>query len=145
MTRPGKIPLRDSNSEPSAFGKDALTTRPTRQLSLCRICTVSGRIVSTRVPLDVRQANLCETRSSRNSPLFVSADRLVGLVVKASASRAVDLGFESRLRQDFSWVEAYQWPKNWHSSGYHARRLALQGQCWDWLVRCQYTVAGWDG
>ena len=29
-------------------------------------------------------------------------DRLVGLVVKASASRAEDPGFESRLRQDFS-------------------------------------------
>ena len=29
-------------------------------------------------------------------------DRLVGLVVKASASRAEDPGFESRLRRDFS-------------------------------------------
>ena len=35
-------------------------------------------------------------------------DRLVGLVVKASASRAEDLGFESRLRWDFSGVESYQ-------------------------------------
>ena len=31
-------------------------------------------------------------------------DRLVGLVVKASASRAEDPGFESRLRRDFSRV-----------------------------------------
>ena len=31
-----------------------------------------------------------------------SADRLVGLVVKASASGVEDLGFESRLRRDFS-------------------------------------------
>ena len=30
-------------------------------------------------------------------------ERLVGLVVKASASRTEDPGFESRLRQDFSW------------------------------------------
>ena len=30
------------------------------------------------------------------------ADRLVGLVVMASASRAEDPGFESRLRRDFS-------------------------------------------
>ena len=30
-------------------------------------------------------------------------------------------------------------------SGYPARHLALQGQCWDWLVRCQYTVTGWGG
>ena len=31
-----------------------------------------------------------------------SADRLVGLVVKVSASRAEDPDFESRLRRDFS-------------------------------------------
>ena len=48
-----------------------------------------------------------------------------GLVVKASASRAEGLGFESRLRWDFFGVESYQWLKNWHSSGYPARRLAL--------------------
>ena len=84
-------------------------------------------------------------------------DRFVGLVVKASASRAEDPGFESRLRRDFSGVESYQWLaycpsfflyvrptfvsvcilscqlslllfswlKNWHSSGYPARRLTL--------------------
>ena len=43
-------------------------------------------------------------------------DRLVGLVVKASASRAEDPGFDSRLRRDFSGVESYQRLKNWHSS-----------------------------
>ena len=40
------------------------------------------------------------------STLFL--DRLDGLVVKASASRAEDPGFESRLRRDFSGVESYQ-------------------------------------
>ena len=35
-------------------------------------------------------------------------DRLVDLVVKASASRAEDPGFESRLRRDFFGVESYQ-------------------------------------
>ena len=35
-------------------------------------------------------------------------DRLVGLVVKASVSRAEDPGFESRLFRDFSGVESYQ-------------------------------------
>ena len=35
-------------------------------------------------------------------------DRLVGLVVKVSASRAKDPGFESRLRRDFFGVESYQ-------------------------------------
>ena len=35
------------------------------------------------------------------------ADLLVGLVVKASASRPEDPGFESRLRRDFFGVESY--------------------------------------
>ena len=35
-------------------------------------------------------------------------DRLVGLVVKAYASRAEDPGYESRLRRDFFGVESYQ-------------------------------------
>ena len=39
---------------------------------------------------------------------WLIADRLVGLVVKASASRAEDPGFESRLRRDFSGMESYQ-------------------------------------
>ena len=56
---------------------------------------------------------------------FPTSDRLVGLVVEASASRAEDPGFESRLRRDFFGVESYQWLKNWHSSGYPARSLAL--------------------
>ena len=41
-------------------------------------------------------------------PFSVSVYRLVGLVVKASASRAEDPGFESRLRRDFFGVESYQ-------------------------------------
>ena len=39
--------------------------------------------------------------------LFV-AHRLVGLVAKASASRAEDPGFESRLLRVFFGVESYQ-------------------------------------
>ena len=35
--------------------------------------------------------------------LYHSGHRLVGLVVKASTSRAEDPGFESHLRWDFSW------------------------------------------
>ena len=70
-------------------------------------------------------------------------DRLVGLVVKASSSRAEGPGFESCWRWDFFGVESNQWLKNWHSSGYPARRLALWGQHWDWSARCQYTVTGW--
>ena len=40
--------------------------------------------------------------------LFLANDRLVGLVVKAFASRAEDPGFETRLRRDFFGVESYQ-------------------------------------
>ena len=57
--------------------------------------------------------------------MSVSPDRLAGLVVKASASRAEDPGFESGLRRDFSGVESYQWLRNWLSSGYPARRLEI--------------------
>ena len=50
--------------------------------------------------------------------------RLVGLVVKASASRAEDPEFESCLPRDFSGIESYQWLQNWHYSDYPATRLA---------------------
>ena len=47
-------------------------------------------------------------------------DRLVGLVVKAFASRAADMGFNSRFRLwGFFGVES-----NEYSRGYAARRLA---------------------
>ena len=39
---------------------------------------------------------------------YVFGDRLVGLVVKASASKAKGPGFKSRLRRDFFGVESYQ-------------------------------------
>ena len=44
----------------------------------------------------------------QGSVYFLSLDLLFGLVVKASASRAEDPGFESRLHRDFSGVESYQ-------------------------------------
>ena len=53
--------------------------------------------------------------------------RLVGLVVKASASRAGDPRFESRLCWDFFGVESYQWPKNWHSSDYPCQAPGVIG------------------
>ena len=41
-------------------------------------------------------------------------------------------------------VESCYWLKNWHFSGCFACRQALQGQRWDWLARCQYTMTGRD-
>ena len=42
------------------------------------------------------------------SPHSSPVNRLVGLVVKASASRVEGPGFESRLRRDFFRVDSYQ-------------------------------------
>ena len=46
--------------------------------------------------------------SNIKDPDLIGINRLVGLVVKASASRAEGPGFESRLRRDFFGVESYQ-------------------------------------
>ena len=45
---------------------------------------------------------------NRSDSLPLSLYSLVGLVVKGSASRAEDPGYESRLRRDFFGVESYQ-------------------------------------
>ena len=48
---------------------------------------------------------MCQNCSSVHidfGPFSPHADHFAGLVVKTSASGAEDLGFESRLRQDFS-------------------------------------------
>ena len=58
-------------------------------------------------------------------PISFACNRLAGLVIKATASRATDPGFDSRLRRDFSGSSFTSGLKNWHSSGYPARRLAL--------------------
>ena len=49
-----------------------------------------------------------ETDRPGSDFLVVVLDRLVGLVVKASASRAEGPGFEFRLRRNFFGVESYQ-------------------------------------
>ena len=54
-----------------------------------------------------------------------TGDHLVGLVVKASASRAEDPWFEFRWRQNFFESSHTADLTHWHSSGYPARRLAL--------------------
>ena len=99
----------------------------------CSVDGVLGSLLSRWCVGLATQSVMCWARCSH---------RLVGLVVKACASRAEDPGFESRLRRDFFGVESYQRLKNRHSSSYPGRRMALYGQCWDWFVRCQYTVTG---
>ena len=54
------------------------------------------------------QAHCSSARLNRlMSAIRCTSGRLVGLVVKESASRAEHPGFESRLRRDFSGVESY--------------------------------------
>ena len=47
-------------------------------------------------------------KQSVGAATLPSKHHLVGLVVKASTSRAEDPGFESPLRRDFFGVESYQ-------------------------------------
>ena len=51
---------------------------------------------------DVSRPILGRAWGFRQLPVLTQGDRLGGLVVKASASRAEGPGFESRLRRDFS-------------------------------------------
>ena len=88
------------------------------------------------------QYNHCNDDFISRAPLHVK-DRLVGLVVKAS--RVENPEFVSRWRRDFPGSSHTSDLKKWHSSGSPARRLALKGQRWDWLTRCQYIVTGWNG
>ena len=55
-----------------------------------------------------RTAVILATILSFVMQVYVFLHCLVGLVVKASASRAEDPGFESRLSRDFSGVESYR-------------------------------------
>ena len=48
-----------------------------------------------------------DTEDKNKESKSSTSDRLVDLMVKASASRAEDHGFESRLRRDFFGVESY--------------------------------------
>ena len=85
----------------------------------------------------------CRLRKTAWLPWYpMENHRLVGLVVKVSASRAEDPGFESRLCRDFFRVKSYQWLKNWHSSGYPARRLATgqPGVSILWLGEIEHLV-----
>ena len=46
---------------------------------------------------------------------FLPANRLGGLMIKPSASRAEDPGFESRLLRDFPGLSHTSYLKNWHT------------------------------
>ena len=83
-------------------------------------------------------------------------DRLISLVVKASASRAEDPEFESRLRRDFSEVESNQWhkiatlvdtlPGAWRyrvstGTGWPSVRILWLGEMESWICNFYLSVA----
>ena len=104
-------------SDPPDAGSTSQTVEKTHRAVSCRRKTIFSN------NLHLATVNLCLYSAAVIPPPI--SYRLVGLVVKASASRAEDPVFDSRLRRDFLGVESYQWLKNWYSSGYPARRLAL--------------------
>ena len=101
------------------------------QQPVCRVCGISRHYS--------RRQNHVWIRISFPLPSSI-ANRLAGLVVKASASGAEDPGFESRVRRDFPGLSHTSDLKNWHSSGCPPRRMPLWSQRWDWSARGQYTV-----
>ena len=81
---------------------------------------------------------LLEREITKKLQVVLSAHLLVGLVIKAFASRAEYVGFESSLRRDFSGSS--------HTSDFKISSpvVTLPG-AWvigDWLAQCQYTVTG---
>ena len=79
-----------------------------RHTQLNSFCKKKKKKKKKKVNKPDRRRNAFVTRQNPNyvsisdQLSFAQGDRLVGLVVKASASRAEDPGFESRLRQEFS-------------------------------------------
>ena len=106
--KPKPTPTRkeDTSTPPKPLVK---TGRPHRPLGkVTRTVVVKeppGRTAGAEASRDVR---LRDQYLPAYVSLFSILDRLVGLVVKASASRAEDAGFESRLREDYFAVESYQ-------------------------------------
>ena len=102
------------------LGKKTVTTWPILLLATEKVSHVHLHSENR-----VKSVNTCLKKSSQ--PSYLPGIKYFGLPLSVtwSASRAEDPRFKSRLRWDFSEVESYQWFKNWHSSGYPARRLAL--------------------
>ena len=71
------------------------------------VCTVHHHHQGVKVLLFAILVYFCDY-NILSSYFSFSRNRLIGQVVKASASRAEGPGFKSRLRQDFFGVESYQ-------------------------------------
>ena len=101
---------------------------------------------SSNIEADVQTSAPCDAVCNGQQVCFASnrlpLDRLVGPVVKASASRAEDPGFESRLRRDFFRGRVIPVTSKLALQWLPCQAPDVIGQRWDWLDRCQYTVTG---
>ena len=73
-------------------------------MTMTRACELSPPLFPSLLPS--RRVSVVQLSIERIQAY--TSNHLVGLVVKASASRAEGHGFESRLRMDFFGVESYQ-------------------------------------
>ena len=71
-------------------------------------CSDNCTCCHTQIEVADQTFYLTHSQYTDSGPTSPSADRLVGLVVKASASRAEFPGLDSRLRGFFSGVVSYQ-------------------------------------
>ena len=94
----------------------------------------SSRTLSISISL---HSQVCEPNVALYSEVS-NIYRFVGLVVKVPASRAEDLGCESRLRRDFS---GSRYTSDF-KIGTPVATLSGARSAWDWSARCQYTVTG---
>ena len=113
----------DENTGPHNSESTQYEDRSNDESTDLKDCGEERRLCGPRSPASTQRGDVSPEQPSWSlgSPLL--RYRLIGLVVKASALRAEDPGFESCLRRDFFGVESYQWLQNWHSSGYPVRRL----------------------
>ena len=136
----------------------SLTARPNvwlagqnRLTGILSLCTVLSQCPVCRGPdTQLEPEPYCRCIGDKHVPcsawyrllhweLLVRQNRLVGLVVKVSASGAEDPEFDSRLRRDFSGSSQTSDLK----IGTPVATLPGASRCrvsTDWLARCQYTV-----
>ena len=118
--KPNNIP--DCTRSPLEQYCQTLCCSTGKETATKSVATVGGGVLkSDKLNGWISVPNRTAFQTTLGLPLRVPPRWPIG---KASASRAEVPGFESRLRRDFFGVESHQWLKNWHSSGYPARRLA---------------------
>ena len=107
ITNPSPPPKKKTNKQIQQKKKKIWEENHNDDRSFQRLCW------APKCTLVIQCANMLDSSLRRRFNVLCSTDPLVGLVVKASTSRAEGPGFESRFRWDFFGVESHQWLKNW--------------------------------